>query len=126
MKTVVLLTVSLMAAFIFDAIFGGIAGGILPPMAVVVGLYWFWRLTMGNRLVLAIVLGLIIDTIGFLTPGASTLVLVGLAFLCEPMKAFFSNNESRTVVAMNMIILLVLFRILVFPAAYMISWVSGA
>ena len=117
MKTFIFLLLSIASAFVFDIVWGQIAGGIIPPIAVLAILYWFWRLDLGQRIVLAIISGAILDTIGFLPSGTYMLILMGLAFICEPMKTFFSNTESRMVIALNVIILAAILRILVLPAS---------
>ena len=118
MKTAVLLLLTAGVAFAFDVLWGQIAGGIIPPIAVIVILYWFWRLDMGQRLAAGMISGVALDTIGFLPPGTYTLIFVCLAFLCEPMKTFFSNTGSRTVVVLNVVILVIAFRLSVFPASF--------
>ena len=121
MKTTVFVLLTSGAAFAFDVIWGQIAGSIIPPVAVLVILYWFWRLDMGQRLVLSMISGTVLDTMGFLPPGAYPLIFVCLAFLCEPMKTFFSNTGSRTVIALNVIILVIMFRLSVFPASSLVQ-----
>ena len=118
MKTAVLLLLTAGVAFAFDVLWGQIAGGIIPPVVVIVILYWFWRLDMGQRLAAGMISGVALDTIGFLPPGTYTLIFVCLAFLCEPMKTFFSNTGSRTVVVLNVVILVIAFRLSVFPASF--------
>ena len=121
MKTTVFVLLTSGAAFAFDAIWGQIAGSIIPPVTVIMILYWFWRLDMGQRLVLSMISGVVLDTMGFLPPGAYSLIFVCLAFLCEPMKTFFSNTGSRTVIALNVIILVIMFRLSVFPASSLVQ-----
>ena len=125
MKTFIFLLLSTVAAFAFDVAWGHIAAGIIPPVAVIALLYWFWRLDLGQRLLCAMISGAVLDTIGFLPPGTYMLILVSLAFLCEPMKTFFSNTESRMVIALNVIILVIAFRILVFPASSLVLFSSS-
>lgn len=116
MKTGLFVFASIGLGFVFDGIFGQVAGGVLPPIAVVVICYWFWRFNLGERLVLAAVSGMFLDTIGFLPAGTYTLLLVALAWMCEPMKSFFSNTESYPVVALCTVILIIGFRIMIVPA----------
>ncbi len=92
----------------------------MPPLMVAVICYWFWRFDLGERLLLALVAGVIMDTLGFLPAGTYTLLLVALAWMCEPMKSFFSNTESRPVVALCSLILLIGFRIMIVPASTLI------
>ena len=119
-KTLIFLLLSTIAAFAFDVVWGQIAGGIIPPIAVIVMLYWFWRLDMGQRLAAGMISGVVLDTMGFLPPGTYALIFVCLAFLCEPMKTFFSNTGSRTVIVLNVVILVIVFRLSVFPASSLI------
>ena len=120
MKTAVLLLLTAGVAFAFDVLWGQIAGGIIPPVAVIVILYWFWRLDMGQRLAMGMISGVALDTMGFLPPGTYALIFVCLAFLCEPMKNFFSNTGSRAVVVLNVVILVIAFRLSVFPASSLV------
>jgi len=120
MKTFLYLFASIGLGFIFDTLFGQVAGGFVPPLMVAVICYWFWRFDLGERLLLALVAGVIMDTLGFLPAGTYTLLLVALAWMCEPMKSFFSNTESRPVVALCSLILLIGFRIMIVPASTLI------
>lgn len=121
MKTTLLLIATICFALVLDVFFPSFGGTIIPPLAVVVACYWFWRLTLAKRLLLAFVLGLLLDIIGFLPIGAHTLTLVCMAYVCESMKSFFSNNESRMVIAINVVILMIIFRLLVIPATLLIT-----
>ena len=125
MKTFIFLLLGTVAAFAFDVAWGQIAQGIIPPVVVIAILYWSWRLEFGQRIILAAISGVVLDTIGFLPSGTYILILVGLAFLCEPMKTFFSNTESRLVVALSVIILVIAFRILVSPASSLMIFTSS-
>ena len=125
MKTLIFLLLSFTAAFAFDVAWGQIAAGIVPPVAVIAILYWFWRINLGQRIVLAMISGAILDTVGFLPPGTYVLILTGLAFLCEPMKTFFSNTESRMVIMLNVVILVIAFRIFIFPASSLVIFLSS-
>ena len=120
MKTFIFLLLTVGVAFAFDVVWGQIAGGIIPPVAVIVILYWFWRLDMGQRLAAGMISGVVLDTMGFLSPGTYALIFVCLAFLCEPMKTFFSNTGSHTVVVLNVVILVIMFRLSVFPASSLV------
>ena len=121
MKTVGLIILTIALALLFDIFFTRIVGSIIPPLVIGVACYWFWRFTLGQRLVFAFVLGLFLDIIGFLPMGMHTLVFVCMAYICEPMKSFFSNTGSRVVVALNIVILIIIFRVLIVPASLLIS-----
>ncbi|MDP3779088.1 MAG: rod shape-determining protein MreD [bacterium] len=120
MKTLFYLVASICLGFVFDMVFGQVAGGFVPPLMVAVICYWFWHFDLGERLLLALCAGVIMDTLGFLPAGTYALLLVALAWMCEPMKSFFSNTESRPVVVLCSLILLIGFRIMVAPAISLI------
>lgn len=123
MKTFFFLCVTLVVALAFDVIAGQIAGFLMPPLAVVVICYWLWRLDWGERLMLAFCSGIILDAIGFFPMGSHTFVLVALAFLCTPMKSFFSNTQSRFVTVLNVGLLIIVFRVLILPVSSLINFI---
>ena len=121
MKIIIYLVLSVVSAFAFDSIVGQIPGGNIPPLMVIIVFYWFWRLDLGQRLLLSMVSGVILDTIGFLPSGVYTLMFVCGAVLCVPMKNFFSNTESRPVTVLSVIILTLVFRLSVVPASSLVQ-----
>ena len=124
MKTIIFLCVSIACAFAFDIIFGQLIGGIIPPLVVMVIFYWFWHLDLGQGLLLGIISGITLDTIGFLPSGIYTFMFICTVFLCIPMKNFFSNTESRSVVMLNIIILTSVFRLLVSPLSLLVQFLG--
>lgn len=120
MKTIVLLIFTIGIALILDVFFARVIGSIVPPLVIGAACYWFWRFTLGQRLVCAFVLGLLLDIMGFLPIGTYTLIFVCMAYICEPMKSFFSNTGSRMVIALNIVILMIIFRMLIAPASSLI------
>lgn len=122
MKTILLLIVTIYFALVLDVFFASLGGTIVPSLAVAVICFWFWRLTLVERLFLAFVFGLLLDVIGFLPMGAHALILVCMAYVCELMKSFFSNNESRVVIVINVVILMIVFRLLVTPVSLLITF----
>ena len=121
MKTIIFLVLSVISAFAVDSIVGQIAGGNIPPLMVIIVFYWFWRLDLGQRLLLSMVSGAILDTIGFLPSGVYTLMFVCGAVLCVPMKKFFSNTESHPVTALSVIILALIFRLSIAPVSSLVQ-----
>lgn len=121
MKTFFLICITLAGAYTFDVMVGSIAGSFMPPLAVVVICYWLWRLNWGERLMLAFCSGILLDAIGMFTMGTHTFVLVVLAFLCTPMKSFFSNTQSRLVMVLNVGLLVAIFRLFIIPASSLIN-----
>ena len=103
--------ISMVIALILDALLVSLRGTIIPLFVVMTACYWFWRLTLLRRLLLAFGIGLLLDIIGFLPAGAHIIALVAIAFLCEPMKAFFSNNESRAIIVLNVFMLIIMFQL---------------
>lgn len=124
MRTIIFLFISMVSAFVLDAVLGYITKGIIPPLIVIVIFYWFWRLEIGYRILLGVAVGAVLDTIGFLPVGTYTFMLVCVAFLCEPMKTFFSNTGSRMVIVFNIVLFTIAFRLLVVPASFFITFVS--
>jgi len=122
MKKILLLTVTICFGLVLDVFFSPFGGTIVPPLAVVVACFWFWRLTLIKRILLAFVFGLLLDVIGFLPMGAHTLILICMAYACELMKSFFSNNESRVVITINVVILMIIFRLLITPVTLLITF----
>lgn len=102
------------AALVLDIFFTS-GGSIIPPLVIGAVCYWFWRLTLHARLFLAFATGSLLDVIGFLPMGTHMIIFIVMAYICEPMKDFFSNNKSRAVIALNIIILMVIFRLLMPP-----------
>lgn len=121
MKTAFFFILTIGIALVLDVFFASLGGTIIPPFAVMIVCFWFWRLTLAKRLLLAFASGLLLDTIGFLPMGAHTLVFISMAYICESMKSFFSNNESHVVIVINVVILIIVFRFLVIPATLLIT-----
>lgn len=125
MRIIFFFTLTIGLALVLDIFFASFGGTVIPPFAVGVVCYWFWRLTLARRLILASGMGLLLDVIGFLPMGAHTLILICMAYMCELMKSFFSNNESRAVIVINIIILMIIFRLLVMPASLLVAFLQS-
>ena len=72
---------------------------------------------------MALGIGLLLDVTGFLPVGTHMLILILIAYISEPMKDFFSNNESRMVIALNVVMLMILFRLLILPVSLLNTFV---
>ena len=125
MKTIIFLCISIACAFAFDSVFGYITGGIIPPLTVITVFYWFWRFEIGQRLVWSMISGAILETTGFLPSGTYMIMFVFAAFLCVPMKNFFSNTKSHPVVVLNVMILTIAFRLLSAPASSLLQFLAS-
>lgn len=125
MKTIFFLIISLGAGLILDLFLASFGGSIIVSLIIAVACYWFWRLTFTGRLFLAFAVGLLLDVTGFLPMGSYMLILIVMAYLCELIKDFFSNNESRTVIALNMAILIITFRLLIVPASLLTTFAAS-
>jgi rod shape-determining protein MreD len=120
MKIIFFLILTIGTAFIFDTLLASFGGSIISPLVITVVCYWFWRLRLIERFFLALGMGLLLDVTGFLPIGTHMLILILMAYVCEPMKDFFSNNESRAVIALNVVILMIIFRLLM-PSASLLN-----
>lgn len=121
-----LLLLSIISAFIFDALWWGyIVRGYVPPLVVIVAFFWMIRLPLNHRIVLALTLGILLDTINFLPAGTYSLLLLGAAFFCQLMKRFFDNTESRLVGVIHITILIIVFRIVASPTATLVLLLSN-
>lgn len=94
---------------------------IIPPFTIMALSYWFWRFDLVKRIILAFIVGLFFDVFGFLPMGAHTLIFLCTAYVCEPMKSFFSNNEARIVIGLNVFLLLIFTRLLVMPVSFVMT-----
>lgn len=121
MKTIASIILTIAFALMLNIFFAPIIGSLISPLVIGVACYWFWRFVLGQRLVFAFVLGSLLDMMGFLPMGTYTLIFVCMAYVCESMKSFFSNTGSRMVMALNIIILIIIFRVLITPASLLIS-----
>lgn len=123
MKTLFFFCLTLCAAFVVDIIIGPLGGSLIPSLAVIAACFWLWRLDRGERLAAGCAAGILLDVIGFFPLGTYTSIMLMLVFLCEPMKSFFSNTESRLVTLINVTLLVMLFRILAPPVAALVAHV---
>ena len=112
MKTIFFLILIISVALVFDVLLAPFGSGIIPPLAIIAVCYWFWRFMFAQRLLLALGMGLLFDIIGFLSMGVHLLIFIIMACACELMKNFFSNNESRAVIALNIVTLMIMFQLL--------------
>lgn len=117
MKKLFFLILTISAALVFDIFFTP-EGNVIPLFVIGAACYWFWRLTLTRRFSLALGIGSLLDVVGFLPMGTHMIIFIVMTYLCEFMKDFFSNNKSRAVIALNIIILMITFRLLVSPASW--------
>ena len=125
MKIFLSLILTIGVAFMLDIFFALPGGSIVPPLVITAVCYWFWRLTLIGRFFLALGIGLLLDVTGFLPVGTHMLILILIAYISEPMKDFFSNNESRMVIALNVVMLMILFRLLMSPASLLNTFIAS-
>lgn len=125
MKTIFSLILTIGAAFIVDTFLAPLGGNVISPLTITTVCYWFWHLTLPRRLFLALGMGLLLDIVGFLPMGTYMLVLIAMAYICEPIKDFFSNNESGAVIALNILILMIIFRLLMSPVSLLNTFVAS-
>lgn len=118
MKTFFLFISTILPAYIINFFLPLSYGNIFPPLTIIVLCYWFLHLEFGKRMILAIISSLTLDIIGFLPVGTYMLIFVCMAYACNPMKSFFSNSESRLVLALNMMMLILIFFMLVSPLSF--------
>ena len=121
MKKTSFLILSLGIAFLIDKIGGKIFSSLIPPLIIGVIFYWYGRVDLKDRILLAFLCGFVLDTIGFFPMGTYTGLLLVLAWAYELLKSFFSNTESRTVMALSISLLLIGFRLLIFPVSSLIT-----
>ncbi len=124
MRSIILIA-SIISAFIIDALWGQIARGFLPPLVIITAFFWMVRLSFNQRIIFALILGSILDTIALLPAGTYSLMLLLAAFLCQPMKQFFDNTESRAVMALHALLLIIIYRALIFPASTLVLFLSS-
>lgn len=124
MKKLFFLILTISIVLVLDIFFTP-GGNVIPLFVIGTACYWFWRLTLARRLSLALVIGSLLDVIGFLPMGAHMIIFIVMAYLCEFMKDFFSNNKSRAVIALNVIILMIIFQLLTRPASLLTTFAAS-
>lgn len=83
----------LIAAFFFETAFGGSVAlwGIRPPIVAAALFFSFWNMRLVPRLMLAGIVGMLMDGVSIHTFGVHTATFIVLAFFTGVLQHFFSN-----------------------------------
>ncbi len=114
MKTYFMVLV-MFGAFLFEWSFGAMIArkAVFVPVAALVFCHWSWRIESKARMWLALIVGVIMDTVQLIPFGASILTCVILALVCEVFRAFFADTGSRITQGISTMLLILIFLVMV-------------
>lgn len=123
-----LIVITLGVALFLEWVLGvwDFSGGMRPPIAAAVFIFWCWRLTPQARLRLGLFLGIVADSTSFLPFGTHMLAFLLIVILMRAFQLFFSNVESFLTEGVGMATLLFLYMEAVSPIAMALGGLRGA
>ncbi len=124
---ILILTASLVAAFILEWTTGSVFSfwGIAWPLVISVVIFWFWRLKLLPRILLGVFIGIFMDGISPHPWGTYLVLFMILAILSELLQLFFSDTVSHLARGISMAISLFLTLNLIYPIAILIGQDGG-
>ena len=83
------------------------------------------RISLGTRLILAVLIGFFLDSIFLIPFGSHVIALIGLAILCEIFRTIFSDTRSRAIHSVGVVFLAGGFIMMLFVSTLLVARVAG-
>lgn len=124
----ILLTIVFIAALFLELASGGELAfwGVRPPLAGAVLFFWFWNMRLPGRLFLAVLGGILMDSISLHPFGTNTAVFMAIAGSTEVLRYFFSNVESLVIRGIGVSVGIFLFLNLAVILGSLVSMINSA
>lgn len=100
-------------------------GGLPFPYVALATFFWFWRISPSSRLVLAVVLGFLLEIFHTFPPGTYLMVFLIEVFLLELIKVYFSDTKDSAVKGASFFIMMASFPLLVILVSLVTGKISG-